>query len=52
MKQLDPIEEPYNMYSEEEDSPKIVEVIDNSIDFVSQTSFEPISTNAGSFLTI
>jgi len=32
MKQLDPIKELYNMYLEEEDSPKIVEVIDNSMD--------------------
>jgi len=32
MKQLDPIEELYNMYSEEEDSPKIVEILDNGLD--------------------
>ena len=33
MNQLDPIEELYDMYSEEEDSPKIVEVKDMDLDF-------------------
>jgi len=33
MNQLDPIEELYNMYSEEEDTPRIVEVVDNGLDF-------------------
>jgi len=34
MKQLDPIEELYDLYSEEEDSPKIVEVLeDTDLDF-------------------
>ena len=32
MKQLDPIEELYDMYSEEEDSPKIVEIVDDNLD--------------------
>jgi len=32
MKQLDPIEELYNMYLEEKDSPRIVEVVDNGMD--------------------
>jgi len=32
MKQLDPIEELYDMYLEEEDSPKIVEILDNGLD--------------------
>ena len=35
MNQLDPIEELYNMYSEEEDTPRIVELEDNDLDFVS-----------------
>jgi len=35
MNQLDPIEELYDMYSEEEDTPRIIEVEDNSLDFVS-----------------
>ena len=30
---LDPIEELYNMYSEEEDTPRIVEVVDDGLDF-------------------
>ena len=34
MNRLDPIEELYNMYSEEEDTPRIVEVKDNGLDFV------------------
>jgi len=33
MNRLDPIEELYNMYSEEEDTPRIVEVVDNRLDF-------------------
>jgi len=32
--QLDPIKELYDMYSEEEDTPKIVEVGDDDLDFV------------------
>ena len=35
MNQLDPIEELYNMYSEEEDTPRIVELGDDGLDFVS-----------------
>jgi len=35
MNWLDPIEELYNMYSEEEDTPKIVEIEDDRLDFVS-----------------
>jgi len=34
MNQLDPIEELYNMYLEKEDTPRIVEVGDNDLDFV------------------
>jgi len=33
MNWLDPIEELYDMYSEEEDTPKIVEVVDDGLDF-------------------
>ena len=35
MNQLDPIEELYDMYSEKEDTPRIVELGDNGLDFVS-----------------
>jgi len=35
MNRLDPIEELYNMYSEEEDTPRIVEIEDDGLDFVS-----------------
>ena len=35
MNWLDPIEELYKMYSEEEDTPRIVEIEDNRLDFVS-----------------
>jgi len=35
MNRLDPIEELYDMYSEEEDTPRIVELVDNELDFVS-----------------
>jgi len=35
MNQLDPIEELYNMYSEEQDTLRIVEVKDDDLDFVS-----------------
>ena len=35
MNWLDPIEELYDMYSEEEDTPKIVEIKDDGLDFVS-----------------
>ena len=34
---LDPIEELYKMYSEEEDTPRIVEIEDNGLDFVLDT---------------
>jgi len=34
MNQLDPIEELYDMYSEEEDTPRIVELEDNGLDLV------------------
>ena len=33
MNRLDPIEELYDMYSEEEDTPRIVEVVDDGLDF-------------------
>ena len=33
--QLDPFEELYDMYSEEEDTPRIVEIEDDGLDFVS-----------------
>ena len=35
MNQLDPIKELYDMYSEEEDTPRIVEVEDNNLDLAS-----------------
>jgi len=35
MNQLDPIEELYNMYLEEEDPPKVEEQEDDRLDFVS-----------------
>jgi len=35
MNQLDPIEELYNIYSEKEDAPRIVEIEDNGLDFLS-----------------
>jgi len=41
MKQLDPIEELYNMYLEEEDTPRIVEVVDNELDFVLDNGDRP-----------
>jgi len=31
--QLDPIEELYDMYLEEEDTPRIVELVDDGLDF-------------------
>ena len=34
MNRLDPIEELYDMYSEEEDTPRIVELEDDRLDFV------------------
>jgi len=34
MNQLDPIKELYDMYLEEEDTPKIVEIEDDGLDFV------------------
>ena len=33
MNRLDPIKELYDMYSEEEDTPRIVEVVDDGLDF-------------------
>ena len=33
MNRLDPIEELYDMYSEEEDTPRIVEVENDNLDF-------------------
>jgi len=33
MNWLDPIKELYNMYSEEEDTPRIVELVDDGLDF-------------------
>ena len=35
MNWLDPIEELYDMYSKEEDTPRIVELEDDELDFVS-----------------
>jgi len=35
MNQLDPIKELYDMYLEEEDTPRIVEIEDDGLDFVS-----------------
>ena len=35
MNRLDPIEELYDMYLEEEDTPRIVELEDDRLDFVS-----------------
>ena len=35
MNQLDPIEELYEMYSEEEDALRIVEIEDDGLDFLS-----------------
>jgi len=35
MNRLDPIKELYDMYLEEEDTPKIVEIEDDGLDFVS-----------------
>ena len=32
MNRLNPIEELYNMYSEEEDTPRIVELVDDGLD--------------------
>jgi len=34
MNRLDPIEELYDMYSEEEDTPRIVEIEDDGLDLV------------------
>jgi len=34
MNRLDPIEELYKMYSEEEDTPRIVEIEDDGLDFL------------------
>jgi len=39
MNQLDPIEELYNMYSEEKDTPKIIEIEDNGLDFISDVEW-------------
>ena len=35
MNRLDPIEELYDMYSEEENTPRIVELVDDELDFIS-----------------
>ena len=35
MNRLDPIKELYEMYSEEEDTPRIVEIEDKELDFLS-----------------
>jgi len=35
MNQLDPIEELYDVYSEKEDTPRIIELEDDGLDFVS-----------------
>ena len=34
MNQLDPIEELYNMYLEEEDTPRIIEIEDNGLNLI------------------
>jgi len=34
MNRLDPIKELYEMYSEEEDAPRVVEIEDDGLDFV------------------
>jgi len=34
MNRLDPIEELYDIYSEEEDTPRIIEIEDNGLDLV------------------
>ena len=34
MNRLDPIEELYDMYLEEEDAPRIIEIEDNGLDFL------------------
>jgi len=36
MNRLDPIEELYDMYSEEEDAPRIVEIEDDGLDSLSE----------------
>jgi len=41
MNQLDPIEELYNMYSEEEESLRIVEVAADNLDFDLDTEDQP-----------
>jgi len=42
MNQLDPIEELYDMYLEKEDTPRIVELGDDGLDFISDVE-EPAS---------
>jgi len=37
MNRLDPIEELYDMYSEEENTPRIVKLVDDGLDFVLDT---------------
>ena len=42
MNQLDPVEELYNMYLEEEDTLKIVEVVEDGLDFNSDLEGGPL----------
>ena len=42
MNQLDPVEELYNMYLEEEDTLKIVEVVEDGLDFNSDLEDGPL----------
>jgi len=45
MNWLDPIEELYGMYSKEEDTPKIAEVGDDDLDFISDIEGPVLATN-------
>jgi len=42
MNRLDPIKELYDMYSEKEDTPRIVELADDGLDFVSDCHESPL----------
>jgi len=41
MKELDPIEELYNMYLEKEDSPRVIEIVNNGLDIDSDLESGP-----------
>jgi len=43
MNQLDPIEELYDMYLKEEDTPRIVKVVDNGLDFDSDNKLDRLT---------